>query len=67
MNVRDELFKCRTRRQFFKDCGVGLGTLGLASLLNENLFAGTGGVTDDDPFRPRMQHSEGNDITRSNS
>ncbi len=56
MNVRDELLKSRTRRQFFKDCGVGLGTLGLASLLNENLFAGSGGVAAEDPLRPNKPH-----------
>jgi hypothetical protein len=29
----------RTRRQFFRDCGAGLGTLALASTLNDRLFA----------------------------
>ena len=39
MNVRDNLLLARTRRQFFHDCGVGLGTVALASLLNRDLFA----------------------------
>jgi hypothetical protein len=55
MNVRNELLKYRTRRQFFKDCGVGLGTLGLASLLNESLFAAPA-VAPDDPLRPAKPH-----------
>ena len=29
----------QTRRQFFRDCGVGLGSLALASALDENLLA----------------------------
>lgn len=43
MNVQDELkleFKrLVTRRHFFKDCGIGLGSMALASLLNESSFA----------------------------
>ncbi len=31
-----------TRRWFFKQCGVGLGTLALGSLLQDNLFAAPG-------------------------
>jgi hypothetical protein len=56
MNVRDELLQYRTRRQFFKDCGVGLGTLGLASLLNEKLFADGPIEAQDDPLRPAKPH-----------
>jgi hypothetical protein len=39
MNFQEEYLKFRTRRQFFRDCGVGLGTVALASLLNDKLFA----------------------------
>ena len=39
MNLREETLKLVTRRQFFKNCGAGLGTLALASLLNDKLFA----------------------------
>jgi uncharacterized protein (DUF1501 family) len=43
MNHQDEIKveyrKLVTRRHFFKDCGVGLGSLALASLLNKDLFA----------------------------
>src|SRR5437879_4389072 len=56
MNLREEYLKYRTRRQFFKDCGIGVGTLGLASLLNERLLAApTGG----DSLTPRPSHFPG--------
>ena len=38
MNLREEILKVRTRRQLFKDSVTGLGTIALASLLNEDLF-----------------------------
>ncbi len=53
MNFRDEILKHRTRRQFFKDCTAGVGTLALASLLNDNLFAAPKA---DDPLAPRKPH-----------
>src|SRR5262245_63172528 len=60
MNLREEILKHRTRRQFFKDCGVGLGTIALASLLNEKLFAAPGsnspGSPADDPLAPKKPH-----------
>jgi hypothetical protein len=56
MNLRQEILKYRTRRQFFKDCGVGVGTLGLASLLNERLFATPPAAAADDPLAPRPPH-----------
>src|SRR5512145_778062 len=51
MNLPLEYLKYRTRRQFFKDCGVGLGVVGLGSLLNESLFAAV-----DDPLAPKKPH-----------
>ena len=39
MNLREEVLKLRTRRQLFKDSVTGLGTIALASLLDEGLFA----------------------------
>src|SRR5437588_355297 len=39
MSIHQEYLKYRTRRQFFKDCGVGVGSFALASLLDGNLFA----------------------------
>ena len=45
-----------TRRQFFRDCGVGVGALGLASLLNEGLFADATPAPADDPLAPKQPH-----------
>lgn len=47
----------RTRRQFFRDCGVGLGTLGLASVLNERLLGGAPAAPAAvDSMAPRAPH-----------
>src|SRR5919204_1198739 len=54
MNIREEILKYRTRRQFFKDCGTGLGTIALASLLNDQLFAEPESAYD--PLAPRRPH-----------
>ena len=54
MNLHEELLKYRTRRQFFRDCGVGVGAMGLASLLNERLFAAPAAA--DDPLAPKKPH-----------
>jgi hypothetical protein len=43
----------RTRRHFFADCGVGLGTMALASLLGEGLPARAGTEPAAGPSRPR--------------
>src|SRR5262245_4535586 len=53
MNFSQEYLKYRTRRQFFRDCTAGLGTIGLASLLNEQLFAAPSA---DDPLAPKEPH-----------
>ncbi len=53
MNLYEEYLKARTRRQFFRDCSVGLGTLALASLLNERLLAEP---ARDDPLAPKPPH-----------
>src|SRR6516162_2161986 len=55
MNLRDQLLLHRTRRHFFKDCGVGLGAIALASLLNEDLFAGDKEPASD-PLAPGQPH-----------
>src|SRR5215470_16426873 len=55
MNLRQEILAYRTRRQFFKDCGIGLGALALASLLDERLLAeGTGASAD--PLAQKKPH-----------
>jgi hypothetical protein len=57
MNLREEILKYRTRRQFFKDCGVGLGTIALASLLNDRLFATPARtVPANNPLAPKPSH-----------
>jgi uncharacterized protein (DUF1501 family) len=53
--VRQEVRKLITRRYFFKECGVGIGSMALASLLKENkIFAATPAVGN--PFAPRAPH-----------
>lgn len=53
MNYYEAYLQYRTRRQFFRDCTAGLGTIGLASLLNEQLFAAP---KLDDPLAPKEPH-----------
>jgi hypothetical protein len=55
MNLHDEILKARTRRQFFKDCGTGVGKIALASMLGESLAVADEAPTDD-PLRPRAPH-----------
>src|SRR5215467_1300229 len=40
MNPRQEHALLETRRYFLGRCAAGIGTMGLASLLNPNLFGG---------------------------
>ncbi len=49
---RLEHLKRVTRRYFFEDCAINVGAIGLASLLNEGLFAGV--ITD--PMAPKKPH-----------
>jgi hypothetical protein len=46
----------RTRRQFFRDCGVGVGSLGLASLLDPRLLAQDSRAARSDPMAPKPPH-----------
>ena len=58
MRHQDEMLKALTRRQLFKRCTTGMGTIALASLLNEDLFAATpGGAMD--ALSPRQPHFPG--------
>src|SRR5262245_61917787 len=54
MNLNQEYLKYRTRRQLFEDCGVGVGALALASLLDARLLAEVGAAND--PLSPRQPH-----------
>lgn len=55
MNLYQEHLKLVTRRQFFRDCGTGLGTLALASLLNDRLLASPAPAAAD-PLLPKAPH-----------
>ena len=46
-----------TRRHFFSRCGVGLGSIALASLIDRSgVRAGTGGVSGAHPLAPKATH-----------
>src|SRR3954449_11426913 len=45
MDFRDELSRATTRRQFLGRSTTGIGVIALASLLTENLLAGTGSAS----------------------
>jgi uncharacterized protein (DUF1501 family) len=51
----EEQLKLATRRHFFKQCGVGLGSIALASLLNEKLL-GVDSVAAANPLAPKTPH-----------
>src|SRR5262245_17283177 len=53
MNPHDQYLLYRTRRQFFRDCGVGVGSMALASLLNDAAFAAAAA---DNPLAPKPPH-----------
>lgn len=54
--LRREAAKLISRRWFFKQCGVGLGSIGLASLLNESVFGAAKAAKVIDPLTPRAPH-----------
>jgi hypothetical protein len=55
MNVEQKLLCHQTRRHFFKECGLGLGKIALASLLaDKSLARGQSPATN--PLAPRQPH-----------
>src|SRR5215472_13984484 len=54
MDLIDPLLH-RTRRHFFRDCGVGLGTMALAGLLNRCAHADAPAASQN-PLAPRPPH-----------
>jgi hypothetical protein len=52
--INDEARKLVTRRWFFKECGVGLGTIALASLLRGNSASAAQSAIN--PLAPRFPH-----------
>lgn len=58
MNCQDHFYrggdpKLITRRWFFQQCGVGLGTVALGALLRES---GLAAITPDNPLAPKQPH-----------
>src|SRR5215475_11703829 len=51
--IKIEARRLLTRRWFFKECGIGLGSLALASLLNEKSSAQS---TITNPLAPKQPH-----------
>jgi hypothetical protein len=46
----------QTRRHFFKDCAVGLGSIALASLFNSGRASASDGLAASNPLAPRQGH-----------
>ena len=53
-DIRTELRKQITRRWFFRECGVGLGAMALASLLGERAAAAASSSVN--PLAPKAGH-----------
>ena len=55
MNAAQHFYARESRREFLKSSGLGIGGLGLGSLLNQNLFANNA-ASRQPHFRPRAKH-----------
>lgn len=55
--MNDRLLE-RTRRHFFRDCGVGVGKIALASLLADQMLGSSSATASqsDSPFAPKQPH-----------
>ena len=51
--TQERWLKSITRRQFFRNCGTGMGVIALASLMDENLFAVEPSTQPASPLAPR--------------
>jgi hypothetical protein len=57
MPLRDEWLLARTRRHFFRECALGVGSLALTSLTHPHLFGKTPTLaSQDDPTAPKKPH-----------
>src|SRR3954447_18177993 len=57
MSFNDHLRKAITRRYFFRECGVGVGSIALAALLRDNsLFAAPAQSAGANPLVPKAPH-----------
>src|SRR5205085_1356862 len=54
--LRSEYGKLITRRWFFRQCGVGLGSIALASLLQDDKALGAISPTGSNPLAPKSPH-----------
>ncbi|MFO1457892.1 MAG: DUF1501 domain-containing protein [Verrucomicrobiota bacterium] len=55
----EEQRRATSRRWFFRDCGVGLGTIALHSLLSDRATAATASPALPNPMAPKKGHFEG--------
>jgi len=60
-NTNNDVLAALTRRQFFSRCGMGLGSIALASLLGDKLFAADSALRAPssafpNPFAPKPPH-----------
>src|SRR3954464_7691894 len=54
--IRSEYTKLLTRRWFFRQCGVGLGSIALASLMGGSKARGATAASVANPLGPRQPH-----------
>lgn len=59
MRIRDRLAQMTSRRWFFHECGVGLGTLALQSLLSNDSALAIDAPSVNDPLAPKQPHFPG--------
>src|SRR5438046_3805981 len=55
-DLRSEYARLITRRWFFRQCGVGLGSIALASLLRDEKALGATSPTGSNPLAPKAPH-----------
>src|SRR5215831_12484225 len=57
--LRNEYARLVTRRWFFRQCGIGLGSVALGSLLGEEGFGASKRISTADPLAPKAPHYKG--------
>ncbi len=55
-DVSQQLLRDATRRHFFAECGLGVGSMALAGMLGSQTSALAGAKTESSPFAPREGH-----------
>src|SRR6516165_10007377 len=56
MDLNQQILRGQTRRHFFKECGLGVGKIALASLLAEGVARGQNSPRVADPLAPKSPH-----------